>query len=193
MANELSSEYWQKRYVEGQTGWDVGTVSTPLKSYIDQLTDTQLKILIPGCGFGHEGKYLYEQGFRNVYLLDYSEHPISYLRSVLTELDETHFMVEDFFSHEGTYDLILEQTMFCAIDPSLRTAYVDKVYDLLKIGGKLAGVLFNKQFEGGPPFGGSVEEYTTLFSLRFSHVSMQPCYNSIEPRMGNEVFIQVIK
>ncbi|MCE2712209.1 MAG: TPMT family class I SAM-dependent methyltransferase [Cryomorphaceae bacterium] len=193
MANELSSEYWQKRYVEGQTGWDVGTVSTPLKSYIDQLTDTQIKILIPGCGFGHEGKYLYEKGFRNVYLLDYSEHPISYLRSVLTELDETHFMVEDFFSHVGRYDLILEQTMFCAIDPSLRTAYVEKVYDLLNTGGKLAGVLFNKQFEGGPPFGGSAQEYKTLFSMHFSNVSIQPCYNSIEPRLGNEVFIQAIK
>jgi SAM-dependent methyltransferase len=193
MANELSSEYWQKRYVEGQTGWDVGTVSTPLKSYIDQLTDTQIKILIPGCGFGHEGKYLYEKGFRNVYLLDYSEHPISYLRSVLTELDETHFMVEDFFSHVGTYDLILEQTMFCAIDPSQRAAYVDKVYDLLNTGGKLAGVLFNKQFEGGPPFGGSAQEYKTLFAMRFSNVSIQPCYNSIEPRSGNEVFIQAIK
>jgi SAM-dependent methyltransferase len=193
MAQVLNSEYWQNRYLEGKTGWDVGTVSAPLKAYIDQLSDRRTKILIPGCGFGHEGKYLFQQGFRNLYLLDYSTHPIEHIRSSLSELDASHFFIEDFFSHEGTYDLIIEQTMFCAIDPSLRAAYVDKVCELLNDGGRLVGVLFNTQFEGGPPFGGTTEEYRSLFSTRFSSVSIEPCYNSIEPRSGSEVFIQLIK
>lgn len=43
----LSQEYWNNRYLQHQTGWDIGTVSTPLKEYIDQLSDKQISILIP--------------------------------------------------------------------------------------------------------------------------------------------------
>ncbi len=193
MTDELNSAYWQKRYQEGQTGWDIGEVSTPLKAYIDKLNKPELKILIPGCGFGHEGAYLYQLGYRNMHLLDFSSIPINAVRRKMPELHNHHFHVEDFFEHQGKYDLIFEQTLFCAIHPSLRRAYAEKVFELLNEGGKLVGLLFNKQFEGGPPFGGTTEEYRVLFSSLFSIVSITPCYNSIAPRLDNEVFIQLIK
>ena len=43
----LSSEYWNTRYVENDFGWDAGEITTPLKTYFDQLKDKSLKILIP--------------------------------------------------------------------------------------------------------------------------------------------------
>lgn len=52
---KLDSAYWSERYKNKDTGWDIGSVSTPIKSYIDQLQDTSKKILIPGCGNGYEG------------------------------------------------------------------------------------------------------------------------------------------
>ena len=94
----------------------------------------------------------------------------------------------DFFEHKGQYDLILEQTFFCAIDPALRSCYVTKMHELLKPSGKLVGVLFNRSFDGGPPFGGSKEEYEQLFSKHLHIKKMELCYNSILPRQGAEIF-----
>ncbi|SHI83533.1 Thiopurine S-methyltransferase (TPMT) [Algibacter luteus] len=50
--------YWTQRYNERQTGWDVGKPTTPLKTYIDQLKNKSLKILIPGAGNAYEAEYL---------------------------------------------------------------------------------------------------------------------------------------
>ena len=73
MSTNLNAEFWTKRYLDQQTGWDLGTVSPPLKAYIDQLTDRDLRILIPGCGNAHEGAYLWREGFKNTHLLDFAE------------------------------------------------------------------------------------------------------------------------
>ena len=89
--------------------------------------------------------------------------------------------------------MIIEQTFFCALNPALRKDYVDRMYELLKPGGKLVGVLFNRSFEGGPPFGGSKEEYKELFDEKFVIKKMEDCYNSIEPRKDAEVFIILAK
>ena len=52
--------YWENRYVDATAVWDIGYVSPPLKEYFDQLTDKQLKILIPGGGNGYEAEYLFQ-------------------------------------------------------------------------------------------------------------------------------------
>ena len=49
--------YWEERYQKGETGWDAGKITTPIKEYIDQLTNKNLKILIPGAGNGYEFDY----------------------------------------------------------------------------------------------------------------------------------------
>ncbi|MBX9448501.1 MAG: hypothetical protein KL787_01740 [Taibaiella sp.] len=100
----------------------------------------------------------------------------------------------DFFEHRGNYDLILEQTFFCALPPGLRENYAKKMQQLLNPGGTLAGVLFHIEFEkAGPPFGGHTREYQKLFDPCFHIHKMEPCYNSIAPRDGHEVFIHLIK
>ena len=53
------------------------------------------------------------------------------------------------------------------------------------------GVLFNRNFESGPPFGGNKEEYLEYFSKYFSNIYMENCYNSVLPRKGSELFIQI--
>jgi len=88
----------------------------------------------------------------------------------------------------------VEQTFFCALDPSLRKDYVAKMVELLKPGGKLVGLLFDRQFEeAGPPFGGSKAEYEELFSGKLQISTLAPCYNSIGPRAGTELFLIAVK
>ena len=183
----LDAEYWNRRYEQQQTGWDVGYGSTPLVTYLQTITDKHLSILIPGCGNAYEAEWLIEHGYTNVTVLDVS--PV--LTAALKERfkgEPITIITGDFFEHKGQYDLILEQTFFCAIDPALRSCYVTKMHELLKPSGKLVGVLFNRSFDGGPPFGGSKEEYEQLFSKHLHIKKMELCYNSILPRQGAEIF-----
>lgn len=186
----LNKAYWTKRYLSNDIPWDAGAVTTPIKEYIDQLTNKELKILIPGVGNGYELRYLYEKGFKNVYGLDFSETPINSFSKANPYFPKQQLLVDDFFEHSATYDLIIEQTFFCALQPELRPLYVNKMHSLLKPNGKLVGVLFVFPLtEKGPPFGGSLEEYEQLFSTNFLIETLHPCYNSIKPRQNNEYFI----
>lgn len=186
----LSEEFWSNRYEAGTTGWDLGEVSPPIKEYIDQLTNKSIQILIPGCGNGYEAEYLWKNGFQNVHVIDLALEPLNNLKRRCPAFPEGQLHHGDFFEHLGKYDLIFEQTMFCAIDPVLRQKYADTVRELLVPGGKLVGVLFNRDFEGGPPYGGNKEEYLAYFK-DFSKVIMEPCYNSYPARQGSELFVRI--
>jgi len=182
-----SQEYWDQRYVRGDTGWDVGQITTPLKDYIDQLPDKDISVLIPGCGNAHEAAYLAANGFSDITVIDISTALIQKIEKQLPT--GVKIVNADFFEMTGRYDLILEQTFFCAIDPGRRKAYTLKMKEMLKQRGKMAGVLFNRSFENGPPFSGSLEEYKRLFETHFLIRKLEACYNSITPREGSEVFV----
>jgi hypothetical protein len=187
----LSPEYWETRYKEQQTGWDIGKPSTPLADFIDGISNKSASILIPGCGNSYEAEYLVEQGFTHVTVIDIAPSPVERLQQKIG--DKAKVLLQDFFKHQGRYDYILEQTFFCALDPSLRPAYVAKMKELLAEQGKLAGVLFNRQFEINPPFGGSKKEYEELFAGELQLIKMEECYNSIPPRAGTELFFMATK
>jgi SAM-dependent methyltransferase len=188
---DLNDDYWSKRYIENTTGWDTGNMTAPLKEYIDQLPAKNIAILIPGCGSSYEAQYLLAHGFTNITLIDISTS----LCKKLNEKFEAHLgsgirvICGDFFEHKGAYDLIFEQTFFCALDPHLRSQYAVKMHSLLKPGGKLVGLLFNRQFIDGPPFSGTEQEYRKLFQQYFTIVKMENCYNSILPRKDGELFV----
>lgn len=186
---KLNKNYWETRYASNETGWDVGTITTPLKEYIDQIEDKTLKILIPGAGNGYEVDYLLEKGFENVFIIDLAEAPLKNIQQRNPKINDSQLIQLDFFDLNGEYDLILEQTFFCALDPSLRKQYVSKMHSLLKPKGKIFGLLFDFPLtEAGPPFGGSKEEYLTLFSNSFNIKTLETAYNSIKPRAGKELF-----
>ncbi len=175
-------------------GWDIGGISQPLRAYIDQLNDKNLSILIPGAGNAYEVEYLISNGFRNTYFLDFSSKAISNFKSRCPLFPENHIFCQDFFEHNRRYDLILEQTFFCALAPKLREKYVAKMHDLLKQKGKLVGILFNFPLsDSGPPFGGSKDIYEELFDPYFNIEVLENCYNSIKPRSGTELFINMRK
>ena len=189
----LNKTYWDTRYTDNQTSWDAGEITTPLKNYIDQLTDKSIQILIPGAGNAYEAEYLFRQGFKNVTVIDISDKPLDNLKQRIPDFPSSQLVCADFFSFKGQFDLIIEQTFFCALEPSLRSAYAEKMAELIKPGGRLSGVLFDTEFEGGPPFGGSKQEYLVYFEPFFIIKSMDLCYNSIKPRAGRELFITLIR
>lgn len=188
MDKNLDAQYWQSRYENNQAGWDLGTASDPIVEYVNQLSNKDLSILIPGCGNAHEAEYLFKNGFKNVSVIDLAKAPLENLKKRVPDFPDSQLIQGDFFELNQQFDLIIEQTLFCAIDPALRKAYVQKANELLKPEGKFVGLLFNREFEAGPPFGGSKEEYLPYFSACFKKIEMEICHNSVLPRKGTELF-----
>ena len=74
--HDLTDKYWNQRYLTDDFAWDLGDVSAPLKAYIEQLDNIDLKILIPGAGNSYEAEFLFRKGFKNVFVLDFAEAPL---------------------------------------------------------------------------------------------------------------------
>ena len=190
----IKKDFWDTQYREGNTGWDIGRVSTPLKEYFDQLTDKSVSILIPGAGNGYEAEYLNKLGFTDVTVVDISPTVITQFKERIANFPGNKIIDTDFFELTGQFDLIIEQTFFCAIVPSLRSEYAKKVAGLLKPTGKLAGLMFDAPLNTDhPPYGGSCEEYKAYFTPFFNVDIMDSSYNSIESRIGKEVFVKMTK
>lgn len=188
------SAYWTSRYHNNEIQWDAGEITTPLKEYFDQLEDKSLSILIPGAGNAYEAEYLFHQGFEDVFVMDVSEVPLQNLKMRLPGFPTSHLLHDDFFEHDGEHELIIEQTFFCALDPSQREGYAKKMLDLLKPGGKLVGVLFEDELnKDHPPFGGTRDDYRPYFQDRFDILHFERCKNSIKPRQDRELFIELQK
>lgn len=188
----LDSTYWENRYQDGTSRWDLGEVSPPIKEYVDQLENKGLKILIPGAGNSYEAEYLFHQGFKNVYVADLARSPLENIKSRVPEFPSTQLLQANFFDIKMKFDFIIEQTFFCAIDPSLRDQYVTKTSELLNKGGKLVGLLFDAPlYEDHPPFGGNKQEYLDRFSPYFVINTMETSKNSVNSRVGRELFINL--
>ena len=179
--------YWSQRYQAHTDAWDMGMPSPPLTQYIDQLTNKNLRLLIPGCGNAYEAIYLLQQGFTNITLIDISHYLVHQLQQNRL-LQQARILHQNFFDHTETYDLILEQTFFCALHPSLRSDYAQHMQKLLSPTGRIAGVLFNCSFVSSPPFGGNEAEYRQLFQPHFFIKCMAACYNSVTARKERELF-----
>ncbi|HET6227957.1 MAG TPA: methyltransferase [Bacteroidia bacterium] len=188
--NQFSESYWTNRYDNNTAVWDAGAITPPIKAYVDQLKNKDLKILIPGAGNGHEAEYLIEKGFKNVVVLDISAAPVENIKKRVPAFPSEQLIIGDFFQHAATYDLIIEQTFLCALDPALQKKYAPQMNKLLKPGGKLIGVLFIEPLHAKePPFALTKQEYINLFQPYFHIQTLETCYNSIKPRQGRELFM----
>ena len=186
----LNQEFWDERYKKHETGWDLGEISRPLQAYFDGLENQQLRILIPGCGRGYEAEYLWRKGFEHVHVLDWSHLALADFQTRVPDFPSKNLHVGDFFSHQGEYELMVEQTFFCALDPVLRQDYARHVHGLIKPGGHLMGLLFNDPLnDDRHPFGGNQAEYQALLEPYFRIIHLDEAYNSITPRAGRELFL----
>lgn len=189
----LDAAYWEAQYEAKTTGWDLGQVSPPIQAYVDTVSNKNSRILIPGCGNSYEAEYLLEQGFSNITVIDIAPTPLAVLKEKFKNNPNIKIVLGDFFEHQGKYDLIIEQTFFCALPPTMRQKYVWKMHQLLAEEGILSGLLFNRMFESGPPFGGSKEEYEQLFTSTFDFIKINLSENSAAPRANSELSIELTK
>lgn len=186
-----SQEDWQKHYTEDDLRWDLGQVAPPFVRLWEEKKLGQGKVIIPGCGRGHEVLFLAGNGFQ-VTGLDYAPGAVDLLSRSLKENDlQADILHQDFFelddNHISRYDLMLEQAFFCAIHPSKRSAYVETAARIIKSGGLLAGLFYETGEEGGPPFNTTPADILDHFSDAFHIEALEKTPHSVEKRKDKEL------
>ena len=181
---------WNERYEKGDIPWEKGEAAPPVREIAERLGESlwgEGPIMVPGCGFGHDARWLADQGME-VVGLDVSEVAIARASELSEEANPT-FAVGDFFeAREGEASALFEHTCFCAIDPSQRERYVTAAARWLPPGGHFVAIFFlNPGRDGGPPFGVSREELDERFGPDFVLIEEWEPTLSYPGREGREL------
>ena len=193
--NSSMPEYWEKSYQSGEMGWDLGEPTPIFDNWIQFQTDS-LSICILGAGNGWDAINFAEKG-HNVTAVDFAESAIDNMHTSAqnkgVQINLIHSDIFDLcklFNH--TFDIVLEYTCFCAIDPVRRMDYVRMTNKILKPDGKLVALLFpiDKDIkDDGPPFAVDLDSTISLFLKYFILDTKEIPSLSIERRNGREVFV----
>lgn len=190
---DLSPDAWNERYQNNETPWDLSGPTPEFVRLLDEkILPAKGRVLVPGGGRGHDAILFANRGYE-VDLVDFAPKALEdSLIEASRQKAVVHAYRQDFFAlpslpyHQAAYDIFLEYTFFCAIDPSLRKDYVSAVHALLARGGVLAGLFFPLATDKpGPPFLVSEAEVRELFSPRFE-VTIEKPKLSVKARAGRE-------
>jgi methyl halide transferase len=168
-APSADASHWDQRYQEGADGWELGQPAPPLAQFLrchPLAPQAPGRVLVPGCGRGHEVALLEDLGFLAIGL-DFSGAALREARRLHGEARDTlQWLQADLFDRQaleaagltpGSLSGIVEHTCFCAIDPGLREDYIATVCRLLTPGGWLLGLFWCHRQLGGPPWGSDPE------------------------------------
>lgn len=163
---------WEAQYQAGEAPWDKGVPSPGLVDYLAE-NPIRGRVLVPGCGFGHDVRALTKNA-EEVVGIDIAPSAVEAARKI-SRIGNERYEVADLFNlpaeMRGAFDWVWEHTCFCAIQPAQREAYVEAVAGALKPGGHLLAIFYldpgNESPDEGPPFEVSIAELDRLFLPRF--------------------------
>lgn len=181
---------WNQRYVQGDTPWDQGEAHPVLAGVLPR-APLSGRILVPGCGTGHDVRELARHGL-SVTGLDIAPLAVAQAKSYDKVADETYELGDLFACRPDAstaFDGFFEHTCFCAIDPARRADYVRSAAAFLKPGGRLLAVFFADPENGGegPPFGCTREELDALFGDHFRLLEEHRDFPTFPERQGREL------
>ena len=163
---------WEAQYQAGDTPWEKGAPSPGLVDYLAH-SPLRGKVLVPGCGSGHDLRAI-AAGAGEVVGLDLAPSAVARAES-FPRAGAERYVAGDLFhlppELRGAFDWVWEHTCFCAIDPAMRVGYVEAVAGALRPGGQLLTIFYldpgHDDPNDGPPFGVSIAELDRLFLSRF--------------------------
>src|SRR5579872_3691745 len=121
---------WEARYQSGDMPWEKGEASPGLVDFLkDHPELAPGTVCVPGCGTGHDARIWARAGFA-VTGYDIAPSAIRLARERTAAAGLTaQFERGDFLHNEPPqpFDWVFEHTLFCAIDPGQRDAYVEAV------------------------------------------------------------------
>ncbi len=192
---------WDATYRAGQTPWDKGAPAPPLTEFFESGGSFSGRILVPGCGRGHDARTLARCPGTNVTALDISPTAIADAKSIASA-EGAHgvdFVVADLFDlpteFAGTFDWVVEHTCLSGLHPTLRPRYFEAVTSALKPGGHLFAIWFTNPDldpgESGPPFAISKGEIEIFTAGKFTLVREWVPAKAFEGRESREL-VQIL-
>ncbi len=191
MQSTTDSSYWEQRYQEKTTRWDLGQAAPAFVSLLNsQETLTPGRTAVLGCGRGYDALLFAEHGFE-VLGFDFAPSAIAEATSLVQAAGSTaKFLQRDIFDlateFPQDFDYVVEHTCFCAIPLERRPEYVQLVRSLLRPKGELIALFFTHNRSGGPPFGSTPAEIVQYFEADFEILSLESVANSVPSRQGEE-------
>ena len=150
------------------------------------------RVLVPGCGSGHDVRALAANPGAEVIGLDLA--PSAALAAArFPRAGGEIYVTGDFLAGNcpgAPFDWIFEHTCFCALAPSLRVSYARAAASCLRPGGFLLAVFYRNPGHGGidaPPYGCPMPEVDRLFGPWFERVSEEENCATVPGRAGREV------
>ncbi len=187
-----SSKHWSSIYQDETPGWELEQASPVITKNLQRLKLIKSHIVVLGCGSGNDAAYLAQQG-HIVTAIDFSSEAISQAKEKYAHIDNLSFIQKDVFnlpqSYNKRFDLIIEHTCFCAINPIKREKLVQIWHELLRDNGQLFGVFFVSPQNQGPPFGSTEWEMEKHLKKGFQFLLWERAKNSQGQRQGKELFI----
>ncbi|MEI9894365.1 MAG: methyltransferase domain-containing protein [Chthoniobacter sp.] len=134
---------WEAQYQTNDTPWEKGAPSPGLVDFL-ATEPVHGRVLVPGCGFGHDVRALAATA-GEVVGLDLATLAVEGARR-FPPVGAERYIQGNLFAlpaeMRGAFDCVFEHTCFCAIDPSQRPAYVESVAGALKPGGKYLAIFY---------------------------------------------------
>ena len=190
MPSITDPNYWEQRYQEGTSRWDLGQVTPPFVSLLNSPNAPPAgHAAVLGCGRGYDAIFFADRGFE-VVGFDFAPSAIADATALAQSSGSSaKFLQRDIFDlaeFSGAFNYVIEHTCFCAIDPDRRSAYVQLVRTLLQPEGELISLFWAHSRPGGPPFGVSLAAVRQHFETDFEILSLVPVTDSVPERQGEE-------
>lgn len=184
---------WHSAYDSGETPWDKGIAHPALTGWLSRHRLTG-RILVPGCGAGHDVRELSKDPEAEVIGLDLAPGAKTLAESFPRTGQET-YLTGDFLAWPsaaggGGYDALFEHTCFCAIEPDRRGDYARAAAGRLKPGGLFLAIFYRNPSHGGvdsPPYGCSESELDALFGGAFTLLLQEENLKTFEGREDREI------
>jgi SAM-dependent methyltransferase len=186
-------EYWTQIYhEEGNPGWNLGAPAEALKDMLPRLKLPKSRVLVLGCGEGHDAAFFAQSG-HVVTGVDFSEEAVARAQKNYGHIPGLSFVRQDAFkmdpSFHRAFDIVFEHTCYCAIDPARRSDLVKVWRQALHDQGQLMGVFFTMYKKQGPPYGGSEWELRQRLKDSFQFIFWGRWQKSTPRRQGKELFV----
>lgn len=183
----LAPGFWDERFARGFTPWDRGAVPAELRNFV-AAAGKPLRVLIPGCGSGHELAWLMEQGW-DAAAIDFAPEAVARAKQVAGRWSG-RVAVADFFAwrpaEAQALDMIYECAFLCAMPPAMWPRVAARWSALLAPGALLAGFFYFDDKPKGPPFGIARTRLDALLSEHFECVEDRAVEESIPVFAGKE-------
>ncbi|CAM9128467.1 unnamed protein product, partial [Ectocarpus fasciculatus] len=134
------------------------------------------RALVPGCGRGYD-VILLASAERVVTGLDISPVAIAAAEEFYANVpadkkpprESVVYSTTSFFDlpeeADSKFQFVYDYTFFCALDPSVRQQWAEKMAAVVAPGGELCTIIFPiGEKEGGPPFRVSLDDYKSVLS-----------------------------